>query len=882
MIHTPRLHLGSVPRSLAALAAAVLLFSLVPLAGTAFARDGEIVVNAGDGLVPSVRYAGEDRFDTSELIATDPTEFRATFSGEAVILARADAFPDALAGSTLAGLADAPIVLTPADTAADEGDLNEDTAEALDAYDPSTIYILGGPEAIGTDVEDEVANDYPDAEVIRIGGENRFETAALIADQAESATAAAETATAIVARGGDFADALVAGSIAAAAELPLLLTGSEGTLDPYAADRLEDLGIERVLLAGGPAAISTDIEDEIAEIVDEVDRIAGEERLATAAAFAELAVTEFGFSTTHVNLAFGFNFPDALALGAHAGLDFAGPSPILLTEGDGLGDATAGFLSAIASPDFAALHLAGGFEALPESVEDEARAILTAEDEPSTLTLTPETATNLVNESHTVTATVLHNGLAGVADTDVTFSMTSTGATGVPTEVTATTDADGVATASFTSSTPGVVDITATVAGSDDEDLTATAQKTFVLPTVSAYGFDTVSSTLITFDALTGEGADEPGVPVGGDFNAATGVVGLDVRPATGQLYALGSDGQLYTVDTATGDATAVGTPIVPADAAFDASAGAAFDFNPVIDRIRVVLPDDTNLVVNPDTGAIQAEQADVVYAPGDTNETADPTVTAAAYSNAVAGETATATTLYDIDSALDVLATQSAAPPAAGEPSTVGQLTTVGDLGVDAPDLNGFDIYSLAGGRNVGVAALADGGNTDVVTVDLATGAGTVVHTLTGANLSAFALAQQEFTGTFTVALSAENEEPTPNETGAFGVADVSLDAVTGLVCSMISVDKGEATGTFEGSPGAHIHEAGPDEVGPVVVPLTPPDDETGMGAGCTFTDPALAAEIAANPGNYYVNVHTTDFPAGLVRGQLDNDNDGDGSADS
>jgi hypothetical protein len=53
-------------------------------------------------------------------------------------------------------------------------------------------------------------------------------------------------------------------------------------------------------------------------------------------------------------------------------------------------------------------------------------------------------------------------------------------------------------------------------------------------------------------------------------------------------------------------------------------------------------------------------------------------------------------------------------------------------------------------------------------------------------------------------------------------------------------------------------------------------------MGAGCTFTDPALAAEIMANPGNYYVNVHTTDFPAGLVRGQLDNDNDGDGSADS
>src|SRR3712207_7468943 len=51
-----------------------------------------------------------------------------------------------------------------------------------------------------------------------------------------------------------------------------------------------------------------------------------------------------------------FNFPDALALGAHAGLDFAGPSPILLTEGDGLGDATAAFLGALSGPDFAALR----------------------------------------------------------------------------------------------------------------------------------------------------------------------------------------------------------------------------------------------------------------------------------------------------------------------------------------------------------------------------------------------------------------------------------------------------------------------------------------------------------------------------------------------
>jgi hypothetical protein len=66
-----------------------------------------------------------------------------------------------------------------------------------------------------------------------------------------------------------------------------------------------------------------------------------------------------------------------------------------------------------------------------------------------------------------------------------------------------------------------------------------------------------------------------------------------------------------------------------------------------------------------------------------------------------------------------------------------------------------------------------------------------------------------------------------------------------------------------------AHIHAGSADVAGPVVVPLVAPD-ETGLARGCTTADPALIKAIRQDPEEYYVNVHTTDFPGGAVRGQL------------
>ena len=74
-----------------------------------------------------------------------------------------------------------------------------------------------------------------------------------------------------------------------------------------------------------------------------------------------------------------------------------------------------------------------------------------------------------------------------------------------------------------------------------------------------------------------------------------------------------------------------------------------------------------------------------------------------------------------------------------------------------------------------------------------------------------------------------------------------------------------------------AHIHEGRAGMPGPVVVPFFQPGvnaaslpDTLSSVAGCVGVDPALAARIAAKPGNWYVNIHTADFPAGAIRGQL------------
>ena len=227
--------------------------------------------------------------------------------------------------------------------------------------------------------------------------------------------------------------------------------------------------------------------------------------------------------------------------------------------------------------------------------------------------------------------------------------------------------------------------------------------------------------------------AEAPGAvtKVVGIDGLATGerIVGIDVRPETDQLFALSSASRIYRLNPVTGRTLAVGTgPFAPA------LVGTNFgmDFNPVVDRIRVVSDADQNLRVNPDTGQVTANDAPLNYAPGDPGAGTNPTVTAVAYTNNL--PTATSTTLFGIDSGRDTLVRH--------DPPNAGRLNTVGALGVDAPDVNGFDIAS----DNNAYAVFTGEGGSSLYRINTTSGAATLAAGTTrssvGGNRSIVALA--------------------------------------------------------------------------------------------------------------------------------------------
>lgn len=205
-------------------------------------------------------------------------------------------------------------------------------------------------------------------------------------------------------------------------------------------------------------------------------------------------------------------------------------------------------------------------------------------------------------------------------------------------------------------------------------------------------------------------------------------VLGVDVRPADGALYALGSEGNLYTIDPGSARATqhAELRPD-PADSsepfvALDARESYGVAFNPVPDRLRVVSRDGQNLRINVDSGATS------------TDARLSPTsmaVPAVAYTNAIAG--ATSTTLFAIDSARGSLtrigadpATTGACPDDAGNPNC-GVVTDVGSLGMAGmSDVGGFAIDGSAGTAWLALT-LAPATHSSLYVIDLQTGAVTL-----------------------------------------------------------------------------------------------------------------------------------------------------------
>ncbi len=116
----------------------------------------------------------------------------------------------------------------------------------------------------------------------------------------------------------------------------------------------------------------------------------------------------------------------------------------------------------------------------------------------------------------------------------------------------------------------------------------------------------------------------------------------------------------------------------------------------------------------------------------------------------------------------------------------------------------------------------------------------------------------------TFRADLQGANEVPNHGDLHGSGRLRATINLNTGSVCVRILV-----TG-IDTPTAAHIHEAPAGVAGPVVVTLPTPTVGT-LSGGCVDVGPVLANEIAADPDEYYANVHNAHFPGGALRGQLE-----------
>src|SRR5262245_14660673 len=320
--------------------------------------------------------------------------------------------------------------------------------------------------------------------------------------------------------------------------------------------------------------------------------------------------------------------------------------------------------------------------------------------------------------------------------------------------------------------------------------------------------------------------ANDPGhflssVPIS-SLQASENVLGIDFRPATGELLGLTSSNRVLRINPDTGQGIAVGGPL---DSAFFAANQAiGFDFNPTVDRLRLVNDANDNARFNPVTftpvdgdavtAGLQAD-VDLAYAPGDAGAGQDPSVVAAAYDRNDNDPT-TATTLFVLDSERNTLVRQGAIdgnPAGLGGSPNGGQLITIGALGVNPTSLAGFDIAGVgSGGNGIALAALQLEGESlsRLYTINLATGAATQVGPIGGELIRAIAIAPptiQFSTASYTVREDGGSAKITVKRTGGSrGSASVLFSTSDGsarngtdyqAVSQVLSFADGETTKT-------------------------------------------------------------------------------------
>ena len=260
-----------------------------------------------------IRLAGSNRYRTMEKISKTAFE---NGSCKTIIVATGQAFPDALAGASLAGVYECPIILTK--TAALVPEAKEEI-ERLAAPEGCTVLLLGGTGALQESVEEAIRSIDHVTKVERIKGKNREQTALQVYERGREFWGD----TVIISTGYSFADALSISPYAYASKTPILLCQKNGSLSDEVKETLSKGGFKKAILVGGTGAVSLKTENLLAsECGMTVLRLQGKDRYETGAEMIrwELGLKEDAafqpavkMSPEGMGVATGTNYADALS-----------------------------------------------------------------------------------------------------------------------------------------------------------------------------------------------------------------------------------------------------------------------------------------------------------------------------------------------------------------------------------------------------------------------------------------------------------------------------------------------------------------------------------------------------------------------------------------
>lgn len=292
------------------------------------------------------RIAGPDRYNTAADISNS---YETYGSADTVFIATGLNFPDALAGAAVAGRRGAPILLV-------SSTIPAIAVTQLQRIRPKHIVILGGSGVVSNAIETQLHTFAPDVQ--RWGGQDRYQTAQVIAQHAYASGAA----TVFIATGLKFPDALAGAAAAGHLGAPILLVGPGSMLPASTVAALTTLHPTNIVILGGAGAVSAGQQTALEHWDLSPQRFGGADRYGT----AQLIANNYFPNAAIAFVATGRNFPDALAGAAIAGfLD----APVELVTLDAIPSATVSSIRDVVKPH--SIVVLGGTGVISTAVQNQ-------------------------------------------------------------------------------------------------------------------------------------------------------------------------------------------------------------------------------------------------------------------------------------------------------------------------------------------------------------------------------------------------------------------------------------------------------------------------------------------------------------------------------